>query len=242
MTDQGWLANSRAASDSRGWRCYTPLVLLGYDWWVHRISNQYFWRCPFPRLVEPYDRLGGKRHLEIGVGTGLPLLRSVKLPAMRQVALLDANPRCLATTARRLRRQAGIEAAMHVHDLARSDVDPLGEQQFDSIGMTYLLHCLPDLATKSAAINLAARHLALHGALFGATLLGVPSCENRMGRMLESWYQRRGIFGNQGDDLERIESALRGAFREVQVQLIGRALLFVAQDSRLPIEVSTTHS
>lgn len=240
MTDPGCLASSRAASDSRGWRCYTPLVLLGYDWWVHRISNQHFWRCPFPRLVEPYDRFGGKRHLEIGVGTGLPLLRSVTLPAMRQVTLLDANPRCLATTAGRLRRQAGIEAAMHAHDLARADVDPLGEQQFDSIGMTYLLHCLPVVAIKSAAITLAARHLALDGTLFGATLLGVPSCENRMGRMLESWYQRRGIFGNQGDDRERIESMLREAFCEVQVEQIGRALLFVARDSRLQMEVSTT--
>ena len=42
----------------------TPRVLAAYDLFVLRFSNRLVWRCPWPRLLDHYDRHVGASHLD----------------------------------------------------------------------------------------------------------------------------------------------------------------------------------
>jgi hypothetical protein len=61
---------STAAEVERGHEIYTPLVLRAYDLLVLGFSNRFVWRCRSMRILERYDRYAGRRHLDLGVGTG----------------------------------------------------------------------------------------------------------------------------------------------------------------------------
>jgi hypothetical protein len=49
---------------------YTRAVLMIYDLWVTHFSNRYVWRCSVEIHRDHYRKWIGKRHLEVGVGTG----------------------------------------------------------------------------------------------------------------------------------------------------------------------------
>ncbi len=59
-----------AADVERGQQIYTPLVLRVYDVFVLGLSNRFAWRCPSRTMLERYNRHVGRRHLDLGVGTG----------------------------------------------------------------------------------------------------------------------------------------------------------------------------
>lgn len=55
----------------KGAAIYSPLMLKLYDWWVLGISNRYAWRCSTDAVLLPFFRQHvGRRHLDVGVGTG----------------------------------------------------------------------------------------------------------------------------------------------------------------------------
>lgn len=60
----------KAADVERGQRIYGPLVLRAYDLFVLGFSNRFAWCCPSSTMLAQYDRHVGRRHLDIGVGTG----------------------------------------------------------------------------------------------------------------------------------------------------------------------------
>jgi hypothetical protein len=49
---------------------YTRAVLMIYDLWVTHFSIRYVWRCSVEIHRDHYRKWIGKRHLEVGVGTG----------------------------------------------------------------------------------------------------------------------------------------------------------------------------
>src|SRR6266566_3010565 len=129
-----------------GTAVYTKPVLWMYDFFVLGFSNSYVWKCPSRRIQELYDTLASEKHLDVGVGTGYFLDRCRFPTTTPTIALLDLNPNCLRTTAKRLRRY---RPACHVVDVLRP-ID-IGDTGFGSIGINYLLHCLPgNLKTKRA--------------------------------------------------------------------------------------------
>jgi len=73
---------------------YTRAVLMIYDLWVTHFSNRYVWRCSVDIHRDHYRKWIGKRHLEVGVGTGY-YLSGATLREVQHVALLDPNPLCL---------------------------------------------------------------------------------------------------------------------------------------------------
>jgi hypothetical protein len=118
------------------------------------------------------------------------------------------NPACLAAASRRVRR---FQPETHTANVLEPLAPQLGRDiaGFDSIGMTYLLHCLPgNLSEKSVVFeNLLA--LANPGAtVFGATLLHDGVTRNWYARQVMSFNNRRGIFSNTDDDLVGLESLL----------------------------------
>ena len=203
---------------------YSKTTLAFYDFWVLGISNRFIWKCPTSGLLALYNRRASSNHLDCGVGTGFYLDRC-SLPANPRVVLVDLNPEPLRRTARRIRRY-------HPRTYLRSVLEPLAieEERFDSIGLNYLLHCLPgDIRAKGVVFDHVAAYLNPGGTLFGSTLLHGGVERGAVAQRLMAFYNRRGIFCNAGDDLAGLRRELAARFQESHVQVAGCAALFWAR-------------
>ena len=215
-----------AARVEAGQRLYSPLLLSGYDLFVLRFSNRFAWRCPLTRLVEGYDRHVGARHLDIGVGTGFFLDRC-RWPVDRpEITLLDLNPNSLARAARRIRRYA----PQTVRASALEPL-PLGEKRYDSVGLNFLLHCLPGpIEEKTRTVVQGVKpHLDPGAVVFGSTILGRGVHHNAIGSALMRSYNRKGVFSNLDDDQEGLERALSAELSAVETEVVGTVALFSAR-------------
>lgn len=208
-----------------GQAVYTPRTLAIYDVAVLGVSNRFLWNCPSARLEAHYNRHLSANHLDVGVGTGYFLDRGrFPAPAPR-VALMDLNAAALDFAARRIARYRPEQYRRNVLEPIAFDAE-----RFDSIGLNYLLHCLPGTIASKAVVFDHLKALLRPGAvLFGATLLqgGVP--RNWLARRLMATYNRKGIFANQDDDLAGLQRELQRRFREVTVEPVGCAALFSAR-------------
>jgi hypothetical protein len=202
---------------------YTPGMLSFYDLLVHGLSNRFAWRCPTETLIELYrDNLSGN-HLEAGIGTGFFIDRSGRTRFDRLV-LLDINRHCLEVAGRRLAR--------FKPELVQASLfDPLPRlgAPFDSLGLTYVLHCLPGTMTeKLAVLDRLLPVMTERAALFGATILGRGVAPNFAARRLLRLYNDRGVFNNLADDQAALEAGLRKRFGEVEIARRGLVALFRA--------------
>jgi SAM-dependent methyltransferase len=211
---------------SKGAQVYTSLSLKLYDWWVLNISNSYAWRCKtVPVLLDHFQHHLGKQHLDIGVGTGYYLAKS--LHKSQNITLLDLNPNSLKASQTRIGTERITECIQH-------DVfAPLPERlkgSYDSISLFYLLHCLPgDMAIKSGIIGNVASALKTSGVVYGATILGKDVEHNVFARELMNIYNKKGIFCNDFDSPKSLHEALSLHFKQVNITLIGAVALFSAQ-------------
>jgi SAM-dependent methyltransferase len=213
--------------DERSHAVYGRNTLRVYDLWVHGLSNPLAWRCPTSRLEAWYDDHVGRRHLEVGVGTGYFMDRA-GLPPTASVTLLDPNPACLEAASRRVRR---LDTRCVRGDVLRPlDLEPAS---VDSIALMYVLHCLPgSLVEKARAFAHLAPSLAPGGVLFGATILGRGVRPNAIARALLALYNARGVFDNLEDDREGLLAALEHHFEDVTLENRGLVALFAARGPR----------
>jgi SAM-dependent methyltransferase len=208
-----------------GQAVYTRSLLRMYDLLVLGLSNRLIWRCPTHHLLRLYDSQVTNNHLDVGVGTGFFLDRC-RFPTDRpRLALIDLNPNCLEATARRVARyQPEVYRANVLEPLA------LDIKKFDSIGLNYLLHCLPGtIESKAAVFDHLNALLNPGGVMFGATLLHEGVSRNWAARRLMAVYNRKGIFTNLHDDLNGLRQALARQFSRVTLEVIGCAALFSAR-------------
>jgi len=202
---------------------YTPVMLSIYDVLVHGLSNRLAWRCPTRRLVDLYRRHLSADHLEAGVGTGLFLDRAAP-PRLHRLALVDINRHCLDRAGRRLARFK--PALYQVNLLAPITVDA---PPFASVGLTYVLHCLPGrMSEKLAAVDHLRPLMTKNAVLFGATILGRGITPNRAARTLLDLYNAKGVFNNREDDLASLSDSLRQRFGQVEIEAAGCIALFRA--------------
>ena len=98
---------------------------------------------------------------------------------------------------------------------------------FDSIGMNYLLHCVPGTIRTKAVVFEHLKALANPGAtVFGATLLHDGVRRNWMARQVMARNNRHGIFSNTDDDLEGLKWALAQYLTDAEVSVVGCVGLF----------------
>lgn len=212
-----------AARTAPGYALYTRRTLRLYDAVVYGFNSPFLWRCAAPTLVEHYRRGLSGNHLDVGVGTGYLLDRADPPPGTR-LTLLDANPSCLAATARRLSRYAPQVVEADLFDLPPS----LGP--FDSIGMHYVLHCLPGgLTEKLTVVDALSRALTPTGRLFGSTIVQGGVRRSALARALMDAFNRRGVFSNARDRIEDLAAGLDARFAEVRVERHGSVALFSAE-------------
>jgi SAM-dependent methyltransferase len=163
-------------------------------------------------------------HLDVGPGAGYYLDRCHFPDDMPLVTLLDPNPGVLRFAGARLR---GYEPTL----LGADAMKPIRmeETAYRSVGLSYVLHCLPGgMMSKAAVFEHLAPLVAPGGVFFGATILhdGVP--HTRIGRRLRGVYNHKGIFSNIGDDPGGVEEELARRFMRYELELVGAVALFAA--------------
>lgn len=205
-----------------GQAIYTPGMLNLYDLRVLWISNRFIWQCPTPRLLSHYDRHVTANHLDVGVGSGY-YLDKCRFPAAHpRLALMDLNRNSLAFAARRISRY---RPETHVRNVL--EPIPFDGAPFDSVGVNYLLHCLPgDMAAKAIVFDHLAPLMAPGAAIFGSTLLQGGVERSAAARWLMDHYNADGVFSNTRDDLATLRRELERRFADVSVEVVGCAALF----------------
>ncbi len=202
---------------------YTPSFLPRYDFLVLNLNNNLLWRCPTRVMVEHYDAHVSGRHLDAGIGSGY-FLDNCRFPSAEpHIALVDLNPNTLLYVRERIERYRDVKL------YRRTILAPLAiPEQFDSIGVSYLLHCLPGLIEDKAAKVFAhlKECLAPGGVVFGSTLLYERSHGQFFSRLAFDIYQRTGAMSNRWDTLAGLETALKGSFTSYELHTVGCTAFF----------------
>lgn len=207
-----------------GQAVYTPNMLAIYDVLVLGLSNRWIWKCSTPRLLAHYDQHISSNHLDVGVGTGYFLDRCRFPTPTPRVALMDLNRDALQFSARRIARY---RPEIYVRNVLET-IDFDGAK-FDSLGVNYLLHCLPgDMTTKARAFDFLSPLMNPGAVVFGSTLLQGGVARSFAARRLMAFYNSKGIFSNTQDDLATLTRELEKRFSAVSVETVGCAALFSA--------------
>ena len=205
-----------------GQAVYTKPILAIYDFVVLGIHARLLWKCSCQRIVEHYNSHVTANHLDVGVGTGY-FLDHCRFPSPApRVALMDLNRNPLDFASRRIARYKPETYTRNV--LKPISIDAV---KFDSVGVNYLLHCLPgSIESKSAAFDHLKTLMNPDAILFGSTLLQGGVTRNWLAKRQMDRYNKKGIFSNANDDVDGLTRALGQRFRSVSVEIVGCAALF----------------
>jgi len=207
-----------------GQAAYTPLLLAAYDGLVLGVSNRLVWRCPKDELLALYNRHVAAEHLDVGVGTGW-FLDHCRFPvAAPRVGLVDMNPNSLRAAALRIQRYQPSTHQANVLEPIQLKAPP-----FRSIGMNYLLHCLPGTITSKAIVFDHLKPLIHEGCpLFGGTILHRGVKHTVISRRLMAFYNRKGLLCNIEDDYAGLQEALASRFSRFSLETRGAVAIFTA--------------
>jgi ubiquinone/menaquinone biosynthesis C-methylase UbiE len=206
----------------KGQAGYTPFLLAIYDPFVIGFMTRAVWRCPIPPYLERYRRDLGRRHLDVGPGTGYCLEKAAP-PEGTEITLLDPNRNVLRRSARRL-------ASMHPTTVEADVMKPLPVTgPFDSAALSFVLHCLRGPQKhKSVAIRNIAAVLEPDGVLFGGTVLGTAERHTPQARAVLWAFNKKGDFDNLGDTVVGLREILEESFRSVEIDVVGSTAQFTA--------------
>lgn len=172
-----------------------------------------------------YNRYVTTNHLDIGVGTGY-FLDHCKFPNSNpRLGSMDLNPNTLEVAGKRLSRY-------HPEIYQRNVLDPIeiDAQDFDSVGLTHLLHCLPGtIKTKGIILKYVKKLLNPGGIVFDSTLLYKGVNRNMLSTIFMNLDNSKGIMTNKEDDLEGLKQILSQHFSGSSVEVIGCDALFWAR-------------
>ncbi len=203
---------------------YTRRSLAVYDLAILGYFSRLAWRCPAAQILAHYDQHVSANHLDVGVGTGFFLDRCQfpAPPKRTRLALLDLSTSCLDAASKRVARLNPERIEANVLEPITYD-GPL----FDSVGLNYVLHCLPgDMATKAAAFDHLIALCNPGATVFGATLLHDGVHRNWFARKVMARNNAHGIFSNTADTLDGLRSAVSDRFAASSVAVVGCVGLF----------------
>jgi hypothetical protein len=135
---------------------------------------------------------------------------------------MDLNTTCLDVAARRVARFAPEVYTANVLESIALDAPP-----FDSVGMNYLLHCIPgSIRAKGVVLQHLKALLNPGGTVFGATLLHDGVDRNLLARLVMKRNNAHGIFSNTEDDLEGLHAIVAEHLVDPQVDIVGCVAIF----------------
>jgi ubiquinone/menaquinone biosynthesis C-methylase UbiE len=208
----------------KGQSGYNAAMLAIYDVWVLKFMTKAVWKVPVADGVDRYRRYMGHRHLDVGPGTGY-FIEAADPASDTEITLLDPNPTVLRHAAKRLERWHPVTVEADV-------MKPLPvEGKYDSTALSFVLHCLrgPE-SNKATAVRNIADVLTPVGVLFGGTVLGLQSDHTRSARAFLRGANKQGAFDNVDDTAESLRRILEASFAKVDVDVVGSAAFFVAQN------------
>lgn len=210
----------------KGQAGYHPVMLAIYDPWVLGFMARAVWHVPVPEVIDLYRRHLGRRHLDVGPGTGYFIDRA-EPPSGTEITLLDPNPHVLRHASRRLE-------AIGPNTVEADVMKPLPVSgPFDSAALSFVLHCLRGpMSNKALAIRNVADVLTPKGVLFGGTVLGAAERHSRPARGFLRAVNKKGDFDNLDDTADGLQEILEESFREVGVNVVGSTALFAASGLR----------
>lgn len=226
-------SESQSSPLPRGASAYSRFSLRGYDFLVHSLSNRFAWNCPTSALIAGIRANLTPNHLEIGIGTGKLLRKAIRGRSLERLVLADVNPECLAYAKKVLAPWHPQLWTFDLLELRNSGGELPGGQgrsRFTSIGLNYVLHCLPcPLEDKlKIVVELVDRLLDSQGVLFGSVIF--PDLQgNAFSRWLMRFYNRKGIFGNEHDRASDFQTGLRKHGLDCQFETRGCVVLFTAR-------------
>ena len=208
-----------------GQAVYTDLTLLAYDLFVLGLSNTWLWKCPTALLRAHYEKHVSNNHLEVGVGTGY-FPDKCRFPSdSPRIALMDLNLSTIDYASKRIARYNPEAYQQNILEPIAGNI-----QKFDSVCMNYLLHCVPGAISEKAVAFDHVKAIMNPGAVvFGATILQGGVSRNWGARQLMKLYNTKGIFSNDQDTLEALETALQSRFRHTSIRVEGCVALFSAR-------------
>jgi len=204
---------------------YSRRTLRAYDLFALGFANTFVWRCPSRLILDFYSEHISANHLDVGVGTGYFLDRCQFPSSNPRIVLADLNQNCLEMASHRLARY---RPASHLANVMEPlHIDGPG---FDSIGLGYLLQCVPGPMTgKRVVFDNLGQLLNEDGVVFGSTILGAGVKQNLFARALTKVYNSRGIFSNTTDTQSGLEAVLQGSFRDFSIHVEGCVALFLGK-------------
>ncbi|MFE6777208.1 class I SAM-dependent methyltransferase [Streptomyces sp. NPDC057702] len=207
-----------------GQKAYNPLSLRFYDLTVFGFTCPVLWKVPRGALLGLYRRNLSEEHLDIGVGSGYLLDKTITPSPHQRVTLLDMNPHCLTHVERRL-------SPLRVATVQGNVLEPfpLPARSFGSAGLSLMLHCVPgDFAHKGVALDHAAACVRPGGKVFGSTVLsqGVPV--TKAARAALNHLNARKDFNNRHDSLHDLRRELSDRFSDFTLTVHGCTALFEA--------------
>jgi ubiquinone/menaquinone biosynthesis C-methylase UbiE len=206
-------------------RIYIKPVLSLYDPFVHGFSNPLVWRCPTRLMLEMYNTHVSANHLDVGVGTGYFLDKCTFPSETPTISLLDFSSNTLAKTAKRIARYNPTTYLANIYDPL-----PITAPPFDSIGLNYVLHCLPgSMLDKGVVLQHLKPLLSATGVLFGSTILGRGVYRTPQAKVLMRTYNAIKAFSNSADDVATLEKILGQTFQEYRVKIVGCVAFFKAR-------------
>jgi ubiquinone/menaquinone biosynthesis C-methylase UbiE len=164
-------------------------------------------------------------HLDVGPGTGYFLDKCRFESPNPRIALLDLNPNCLESASNRIARYKP-----ELYQGSALDKVAIDGPSFDSIGLNYVLHCLPGtIRTKSAVFGHLESLLNPGGTLFGGTALYNEVPHTWMSRRMMDAYNKDRLFSNTEDDLTGLTWGLSQYLSNVVTEVVGCVAFFSAQ-------------
>ena len=227
VSDRNGVAASAVKQRPLGAGVYGRLGLHFYDAGVLGISSLLVWRCSSKHVLAHYQANVTDNHLDVGVGTGYFLDRVQFGAANPRLGLLDLNGNSLTHTAQRL-----IRYSPEIYQADVLQTIAVGAEPFASVGLNYLLHCLPGpMQSKAAAFDNLRPLLRPGGTLFGGTVLRHGIRVSPQARGLMGTYNAMGIFGNAEDSLDGLIHEIESRFDDVAIETHGCVALFRARST-----------
>lgn len=208
-----------------GQAVYTPRLLWFYDLIVIYFNMPFAWKCRAKNILKLYNSRISSNHLDIGVGSGYYLDKCKFPTGSPRVGLMDLNPNSLHFTAKRISRYKTELYRVNILEPIDLEID-----KFDSIGINFVLHCLPGtMESKLSVFDNIKPLLNPGGVVFGSTILGTGVKQNLIARRLMRKFNYAGVFSNYEDDLQTLSRGFKDRFSECQITLTGMVAIFTGR-------------